>query len=280
MIQAVRVPTVEEFHQRSASHLLQNEAQNSLFLGIASNLLSKVPADRQEHYFWVVEEDGAWKGAAFWTPPYRFTLTEMEAGCLQVLADEIRDTFPGIPGVGGPKESSARFSHFWNLKTRKAPFLEMSMRIYQLEKPAVLSASPGALQTAEEEHTGFLVGWTRELNREAGLNDGVEERKIVEGYIRERRLFLWQDGGYRAMAGYGRETPNSFSVNMVYTPPDFRRKGYATSLVSALSRRLLDSGKKTCCLYADLLNPVSNGIYQKIGYQPVGDWNAYRFKNL
>jgi predicted GNAT family acetyltransferase len=58
---------------------------------------------------------------------------------------------------------------------------------------------------------------------------------------------------------------------MVYTPPHLRKQGYATSCVAALTQRMLDSGKRFCCLYTDLTNPTSNAIYQKIGYQPVCD---------
>ena len=270
--------TAEQFHQKAATWLGQKEAENNLILGTLSNLLRKTPKERQEHYFWLVEREGAPVGAAFWTPPYKFTVTEMDVDALQLLANHLRDSYPQIPGAGGPKETVKRFSHFWNLKTQKSPLLEMSMRIYQLMQVEQVPLSPGALRNASVEDTDFLIEWTQLLNRDSGLMDPVDERKIVEGYIREQRLFVWNDGQVRAMAGYGRETPHSLSVNMVYTPEEFRNRGYATSLVSCLSQKILDSGKKYCLLYTDLLNPTSNGIYQKIGYQPVCDWLAYRFK--
>jgi uncharacterized protein len=71
------------------------------------------------------------------------------------------------------------------------------------------------------------------------------------------------------MAIVQRETVSGICVSMVYTPPDLRSQGYATSCVAALTQRMLDSGKKFCCLYTDLTNPTSNAIYQKIGYEPV-----------
>jgi predicted GNAT family acetyltransferase len=58
-------------------------------------------------------------------------------------------------------------------------------------------------------------------------------------------------------------------VNAVYTPPEQRRKGYATAAVAALSGMLLAAGKDFCCLYTDVANPTSNSIYRKIGYRPV-----------
>jgi predicted GNAT family acetyltransferase len=40
---------------------------------------------------------------------------------------------------------------------------------------------------------------------------------------------------------------------------------------------LLDQGKQFTSLFTDLSNPTSNSIYQKIGYQPVCDFDLYRF---
>jgi predicted GNAT family acetyltransferase len=63
----------------------------------------------------------------------------------------------------------------------------------------------------------------------------------------------------------------------VYTPPEWRGKGYASACVAALSQLCLDSGYQFCMLYTDLANPTSNSIYQKIGYQPIGESREYRF---
>lgn len=270
--------TVEEFQAKAGSWLNQKETQNNLILGITSNIASKPISERQEHYFWTVEKDGEVVGAAFWTPPYKFTITEMEKDSLTVLANTIRDSHPHIPGVGGPKETAKHFSHLWNLKTHKSPLLETSMRLYHLEKVQETPVNTGVFQCAQEKERELLTEWLGKFYREVDLSEEVDEKTMVENYLREQRLFIWEDNGHRAMAGYSGSTANGVRVNMVYTPPEFRQKGYATSLVTALSRRLLDSGKKFCCLYTDLLNPTSNSIYQKIGYQPVCDWNAYKFK--
>ncbi len=273
-----RCADAEQFQEKAGSWLAQKEVQNNSCLIVVSNLLSKPVSERQEHYFWVVEREGEVVGTAFWTPPYKFTVSEMDKESLIALANALRDSHPHIPGVGGPKEPAKHFSHFWNLKTQKSPLLEHSMRIYQLEKVTSVPLSPGGLQKAQEKDTEFLAEWLRQFGAEISMSEEVDERKLAENYIREQRLFVWEDGEYRAMAACAGNSLNGVRVNMVYTPAEFRGKGYATSLVAALSRKILESGKKFCCLYTDLLNPTSNSIYQKIGYEPVCDWNVYRFK--
>ncbi|MDW7657647.1 MAG: GNAT family N-acetyltransferase [Bacillota bacterium] len=72
-------------------------------------------------------------------------------------------------------------------------------------------------------------------------------------------------------------TENGAVVNSVYTPPHYRNNGYATSLVASLSQRLLDQGYKFTCLFADAENPVSCGIYRKIGYVDQCIFDVLRF---
>jgi len=91
-------------------------------------------------------------------------------------------------------------------------------------------------------------------------------------------LWLWVDDGPVAMAGAVGRTPNGIRVGAVYTPPDRRRQGYASSLVAALSQAQLDAGRRFCFLYTDLANPTSNHIYGAIGYEPVCDVDEYRFE--
>ena len=64
----------------------------------------------------------------------------------------------------------------------------------------------------------------------------------------------------------------------MYTPPEMRRRGYASAAVSALTRKLLDSGRKFVFLFTDLKNPTSNKIYQQMGYEAVCDINEVDFE--
>jgi predicted GNAT family acetyltransferase len=79
------------------------------------------------------------------------------------------------------------------------------------------------------------------------------------------------------MAKIGRELSTVCTIGLVYTPPYFRGKGYATSCVAAVSQLALDRGFEKCVLYTDLANPTSNSIYMKIGYRPICDSIEIKF---
>jgi predicted GNAT family acetyltransferase len=59
-------------------------------------------------------------------------------------------------------------------------------------------------------------------------------------------------------------------IGPVYTPAEFRGHGYANAAVAGVSQVLLDQGARVC-LFTDQANPISNRIYQRIGFRPVVD---------
>jgi predicted GNAT family acetyltransferase len=119
---------------------------------------------------------------------------------------------------------------------------------------------------------GFFVDTFGDDNRDYAL-------KLVDELLTlpNQGMMIWDDPDPVTMAGFRGRTPNGVRIGMVYTPPEYRRKGYATACVAALSQHLLDSGCRYVCLYTDLTNPTSNHIYQTIGYRPVVDSDEYGF---
>ena len=107
----------------------------------------------------------------------------------------------------------------------------------------------------------------------------LDSESWVDRVLQKQKAYLWDSEIPVSIACSTRSTPNGVGINMVYTPPEHRKKGYASACVAALSQKLLDKGYKFCFLFTDLSNPTSNKIYQDIGYQPVADWNNYSFSD-
>ncbi len=90
--------------------------------------------------------------------------------------------------------------------------------------------------------------------------------------------YVWEDdGSVVSLVGAGGETPHGIRIGPVYTPPERRSRGYASSLTAAASQDQLDRGRQFVFLFTDLANPTSNKIYRAIGYEPVCDVDQYRF---
>jgi predicted GNAT family acetyltransferase len=60
-------------------------------------------------------------------------------------------------------------------------------------------------------------------------------------------------------------------IGPVLTPLDHRGHGYGSAVTAAAADLAHRSGTADVVLFADLANPVSNSIYQRIGFEAVAD---------
>ena len=154
-------------------------------------------------------------------------------------------------------------------------------RIYRLSKVIPPRPTPGVMRRAAEQDRALLAAWITAFDREALPDDGPprDADRMVDRWLheRDRTAWLWEvDGRAVSLAGSGSPTPSGIRIGPVYTPPEDRRRGYASALVAAASQELLDRGRSFCFLFTDLANPTSNHVYQAIGYEPVTDVDQYR----
>ncbi len=268
----VRHKTAREFLERAQEWLQRAEAENNLILGISKYFVTNEGRTDVNPYLLTVADSGILLGAALMTPPRHLIIARMPDPALIALADCFLKESITIPGVVGPKSTTQLFADHWKNQTGKSSCLKMSQRIYACERIVVQVSSRGHLRPAIESDDALLVEWSGEFCREAGLQDEIEYTKArIPNEIARQSLYVWDNDQVVSMAVAQRETAHGICVSMVYTPPHLRKQGYATSCVAALTQRMLDSGKRFCCLYTDLTNPTSNAIYQKIGYKPVCD---------
>jgi len=238
-----------QFLERVQPFLLKREAEHCLILGLLDELRSGEELGAEPPLMASVEERGEVAGVALMTPPRNLVLS-WTAGdsTLDTIARELHAAGVVIPGVNGSADIAQKFVSRWSELSGCSYRVQMAQRIYQLR-----------LVTNESRAAGRL--------REPTLSD--------EALLREWRAAFSMDGSAVSMAGYSGRTPNGIRVAWVYTPPENRGKGFAGACVAALSQKLLDDGRRFCFLYTDLANPISNHIYQKMGYEPVIDATVY-----
>ncbi|MBZ9623802.1 GNAT family N-acetyltransferase [Clostridium sp. FP2] len=155
----------------------------------------------------------------------------------------------------------------------------MNMRVYELVKVQHPQYSQGDFRIAKEEDLKIVSTWIYSIEKDEGSDITYEKAyDMAKNKINDGQLYLWEDKVAVSMACISRPTINGIVVNMVYTPPELRGRGYASSCVASLSQYLLNIGYKFCSLFTDLSNPTSNSIYIKIGYKPICDYKSYSFK--
>ena len=194
-----------------------------------------------------------------------------------LIAQELLKEEQSVSGVLAKTELAAVFASIWKLIKQRNFHLEKNMRVYELQKVRTTTSCKGSLRPAGETDMNLIYRWGKAFHNDVGMkvSDKEFETIICKG-IENRSFYLWDDDGPVSMARHTRPTPNGITVNFVYTPPEFRRKGYATACVSELSRRMLDTGYKFCTLFADKDNLTANSIYQRIGYRSLADFSEYK----
>jgi hypothetical protein len=267
-----------EFLEHAKQFLEAREAENHLILGVSSWLAAH--PERIEHtpYFAIVEENGRSEAAAMMTPPHKLVLTRAETRILGRIADDLSKRRIVLPGVNGPGKTSLSFAKRWAKKKECTYQLHRSMRIYQLSRVIPPRPVNGRMRLAILMDTDVLVQWAQNFGKDIGEPHTEQEAaETVKQLMKDERLYVWDDEGLSSIAASTGPTTHGIGITLVYTPPEFRGKGYASACTAALSQAMLNSGRKFCCLFADLSNPVSNRIYQRIGYVPVCDFADYQF---
>ncbi len=278
-----RTQVVEEFLANAGDFLAEREAEHNLLFGICSSI-QKSPEifDEPPRFAVVTDEGGTVQAAALQTPPLNLVLSAIEDdAATDALADALRDD--PLPGMLGPKDTAARFAARWTVNTGRAASVEVAERIFRLDRvtPPQPSAS-GQWRIADERDRRVIAEWGVAFQAEAMPEfPPIPDPDAMAGrWIDQvgRIGYVWEDEGeVVSMVGAGGETPNGIRIGPVYTPPERRGNGYASSLTAAASQDQLDRGRRFVFLFTDLSNPTSNKIYQAIGYAPVCDVDMYRF---
>lgn len=262
------IRTTGEFAE---AFLARREAEHALLLALLADAA----------YTAVVRDGERVVAVAARTPPRNLLLSHAPPEAVDLLAHDLAST--PLPGVVGPTGVSEAFAAAWCRLTGRAARRTFAFGLHAVE--AAWLGAPhqvdGALRQAGPADRDLLVAWLTDFAREAlGDDDRPAAERMADGLLGPGPggLVLWEDGGRPvAMAGYTGPTPSGIRVSHVHAPPALRRRGYASALVAALTRRLLAHGYRWVFLTTDLTNLTSNALYRRLGYRQLGTATEWRF---
>ena len=269
-----------EFLERVQPFLLKREAEHCLILGLLAGLRAGEKWGTEPPLMALVENHDEVAAVALMTPPHNLIISwTADDSTLDAIARELHAKAVAIPGVNSSAEIARKFALRWSELSGHTFRVQMAQRIYQLSRVANEARAAGLLREPNQSDDALLREWRAAFSIDAEGMDPDQAREAAALPLpKSRRLLLWEvEGTAVSMAGFAGPTPNGIRVAWVYTPPENRGKGFAGACVAGLSQKLLDDGRKSCFLYTDLANPISNHVYQKIGYEPVTDATVYSF---
>jgi uncharacterized protein len=270
----------EDFLANTGKQLSRDEARYGLMLMIVKSLANTDNYNHGPPWFCAVYSGKTLCAAALRTPPFKVVLAHLSGDAQAVagyLVDTVSQRETAIPGINGDKELADRFAELWCRSHPVTVQSVMGERIYRLDQVNDVALAPGRLRHATEADKGLVARWSHSFYADVfGKSSNEIEIDITPNLI-QGDVYLWDDREPVSLAMKSRLSEKSMMVRFVYTPPEQRGKGYSTSAVSELCRQILKSGCQFCSLFADPDNPISNSIYQKIGFHPVSDSISYAF---
>lgn len=105
----------------------------------------------------------------------------------------------------------------------------------------------------------------------------VDEESFLSGIIdgSSRKYFVEEHGRVVSTASTSAETHDMAMIVGVATAEEFRRRGYASAILSRMCEDLLSEGKIPCLFYE---SPDAGRIYHRLGFSQIGTWKMLRFQ--
>ena len=283
-MEIARPPDAGTFLEIAGPLLERDEARNQLALGIAGSATEN-PDAYETARFWAVTEREEPVAAALRTPPYDLVLADpLSPTALRAVLEAVAVDDPDVPGVIGNMPHVEEAARVLAAATGRRAEQTISQGVYALRwvrdgaraSGAAIPASGGDRDLVRRWLIDFLVEAVPEPMRHT---DQVDRNLDTRFSSADAGFWLWRDDERPvSLAGYSGRTPTGIRVGPVYTPPEFRRRGYATALVAELSGWLLRRGHRSVFLFTDLSNPTSNRIYTDVGYERVADSAVFNFR--
>jgi uncharacterized protein len=272
-----------QFHNAVLPWLLEFEAayctQIGLLLRMADGIYEPVSVDELDRpLLLTVENDDRIELVALQTLKTKMLVTRGSDEAMRCLAEALAHRRWNGHAVLGFSPSVEVLAEHYAQRSGSPRRLVERLRIFQLTAVSWPASVSGSMRLCMPSDRQVLAQFLAAFAADIGEPSDEDNLSRADRLIESQRLFLWMDQQPVAMAAWAGRTPNGIRINSVYTPPEFRRRGYASNLVAHLTQRLLDEGHRFCFLHTDQANPTSNSIYRKIGYRPVCDCEGWEFR--
>jgi predicted GNAT family acetyltransferase len=274
------------FLAAAGEHLARDSVLNTVVATIAEREVREgVPVARGLPHWYVVARsaDGAVAGVAMRTAPFQpfpVFLLPMPSAAAVGLARLLHERGEEVGGANGALPATREFAEETARLARRTAQVVVQTRLHQLHRVVVTPTPPGTLRPAGEDDVDLALRWYHAFHREADEQAGrpagtmpTEQFPRGEMLVRVRggRVFFWEvDGEPVHLTAANPPAYGAARIGPVYTPAEHRGHGYAAAAVAQVSQLLLDEGSRPC-LFTDQANPISNRLYQRLGYEPVVD---------
>jgi GNAT superfamily N-acetyltransferase len=219
--------------------------------------------------------DGEVVAAALRTPGHPVILSAVPPEHAAAVSAAI----PDVAAVNGPLQTVQAFAR----ARPESVHIGRLTRLFALDELIPPTGVAGAVRAATAADLPLLGAWR------AAFGVDIDEPFATDDEAREHAAnslalggaeLLWEVDGVPVAQATAKPVVAGVSrIGPVYTPPEWRRHGYASAVTAAATRWALDAGAAGVVLFTDLGNETTNRIYPRIGYRAVADSVVARFSS-
>jgi RimJ/RimL family protein N-acetyltransferase len=222
-----------------------------------------------------VWDGGQLLGALVRTPPCATMASGSPPVAAPFVAKILAPAGYELASISGLTANAVAFADAWRVATAAKTTVEVEEQLYRLgtlHSPAEVIGKPRA---ARRDDIDLLTDWFDQFHVEAfGFASAPDRWRAFLDHLLQSGgvIFLWTlDGTPVSMAPLHPAVASMSRIGPVFTPTTRRGQGYGSAVTAAAAHHALSQGgpAQHVVLFADLANPVSNTIYQRLGFEPV-----------
>ncbi len=279
------------FLARVGSHLAADPVVSTVLSTVAERACiddaDGVARDLDAPRWWVVltDEHGGVVGTAMRTAssaPYPLYVLPMPEASARLLARTLHERGDQVTAINGATSAAWALAEESGLVSGCRVELVSTARLFELGDLRAPEPPPGRFRRARLSDAEVITEWfalfmadaDEQSGRDPGTSPDLATISLEETQrrIAGDRVWVWAGDDDEPVHVTACSSP-SFGVariGPVFTPRSERGKGYAAAGVAGVSQWLRDRGARVC-LFTDQANPVSNALYERLGYQRVVD---------
>jgi len=274
-LKLVRYKDADEFHEQCRDWLMVREDLNNGLINLG-NLLSQNQEIFQQPYWYggFVDTKGM-VGCAIHARPDGLVLSEMPDQAVNMLVRNSSGELEFVDRVLGPTKTAQYFAENWGRAVGVCPQSQSEWNVYRLDNivPLTFTAS-GRLRPGTIDDTPLVHSWGADYGDERPAP--VDVPNYLSRKLKNGDLYVWEDLGPRTILTIAGRIGKGVRVSAIYTPPQHRGNGFASTALQEICRRMKSDGFSYVTLSV-LVNDPAERVYQKLGFYSIGQRAAFTF---
>lgn len=261
---------LDEFLAAAGDYLRAKPAETAQLLAAAQETRESPQADAV--FGWFETREGVIRGAFLNAPPAPMILAGITPEVAVSLVGTLAPQPNSVRGVQANAAAADAFAAAWTRRTGTTARTQQHSRLFRLVgKVPDLEGPEGRSRVAGDCDRANLVEWLADFARETGELASAPEA-TADDLLSYGGATFWEDCSKPvSLATVTRPVANMVRISIIYTPPEFRHRGYAPAVVTAVSQAAIDGGADEVLLIAGLASPINSTLRQRLGFEPAGE---------